>query len=97
MVCLDTPLDSKTYTCNEVAKVNEVLPRQNIQEKCWEDGIKGAVTILAKYGITEDFIILFSSKDCDLMRPNGGEYPGVSEEFDRSLLNETVDPNNENT
>ncbi|KAK7013944.1 hypothetical protein R3P38DRAFT_3322453 [Favolaschia claudopus] len=52
---------------------------------CYDEGVQQAVEFLKRYGYDIDFEALFSKPDVDLMRPNGGKYPGVSKEVDRSL------------
>ncbi|KAJ7635909.1 hypothetical protein B0H17DRAFT_961339, partial [Mycena rosella] len=43
------------------------------------------MAILASFGCVVDFDKMFLPDDADLMRPNGGKYPGVSKEVDRPL------------
>ncbi|KAJ7803584.1 hypothetical protein B0H14DRAFT_2384417, partial [Mycena olivaceomarginata] len=38
-----------------------------------------------------DFETRFAQEGFDLMRPNGGKYPGVSKEVDRSLVDAAAD------
>ncbi|KAJ7088428.1 hypothetical protein B0H15DRAFT_982116, partial [Mycena belliarum] len=52
---------------------------------CYRKGVDLARGILAKYGCDMDFSARFAAEDFDLMRPNGGKYPGLSKEVDRSL------------
>ncbi|KAK7034930.1 hypothetical protein R3P38DRAFT_2771988 [Favolaschia claudopus] len=56
----------------------------NIHE-CYTAGVAHAKAVLAKYGCDIDFAARFSKEGFDLMRPNGGKYPGLSKEVDRSL------------
>ncbi|KAK7034826.1 hypothetical protein R3P38DRAFT_3312143 [Favolaschia claudopus] len=52
---------------------------------CYDEGVNQAVEFLKRYGYEIDFNELFSKPGVDLMRPNGGKYPGVSKDFDRSI------------
>jgi hypothetical protein len=62
---------------------------------CWDEGVRQAETILAKHGYPIDFKEVFQDwhlSGVDLMRPKGGKYPGISAEVDRSLVQETPEP-----
>lgn len=48
-------------------------------EKSWKDGAASATASLKERGITFDFAALFAVEGRDLMRPHGGNYPGVSQ------------------
>ncbi|KAJ7743351.1 hypothetical protein B0H16DRAFT_1561498 [Mycena metata] len=52
---------------------------------CHKAGIAAAKAILETHGCDIDFDAQFAPEDCDLMRPKGGKYPGVSKEVDRSM------------
>ncbi|KAJ7027424.1 hypothetical protein C8F04DRAFT_1189552 [Mycena alexandri] len=52
---------------------------------CQKAGVAAAKAILETYGCDIDFDAQFEPEDCDLMRPKGGKYPGVSKEVDRSM------------
>ncbi|KAI5825312.1 hypothetical protein K523DRAFT_356091 [Schizophyllum commune Tattone D] len=59
-------------------------------EKCWKDAIILASNVLQKHGLEVDFAALFGPRDHDLMRPFGGDYPGVSTSIDRSQVDGEV-------
>ncbi|KAK7034124.1 hypothetical protein R3P38DRAFT_3496387 [Favolaschia claudopus] len=61
-------------------------------QACYDEGVEQAVEFLKRYGYEIDFNALFSKPDFDLMRPNGGKYPGVSKEVDRSLDEDVAVP-----
>jgi hypothetical protein len=67
---------------------------------CWDTGISEATAALAKYGhSTADFDTIFSNwrtTNVDLLRPQGGKYPGISSEVDRSInSSDNTEPTNE--
>lgn len=52
-------------------------------EKCWKDGEYDATAFLRLYGgVAVDFGAIFANDGYDLMRPRGGEYPGVAKDSD---------------
>jgi hypothetical protein len=56
-------------------------------ENCWKDGACKATTALCLYGgVATDFGVIFSKDGFDLMRPRGGQYPGIAKDLDRSML-----------
>ncbi|KAK7034272.1 hypothetical protein R3P38DRAFT_2772359 [Favolaschia claudopus] len=59
--------------------------KANSPLECYNTGVTQAKAVLAKYGCDIDFAARFSKDGFDLMRPNGGKYPGLSKEVDRSL------------
>ncbi|THH31260.1 hypothetical protein EUX98_g2906 [Antrodiella citrinella] len=60
----------------------------NLKE-CYGTGIELATAVFATHGCNFDIQSHFSNshaRKVDLLRPNGGKYPGVSKEVDRSLV-----------
>ncbi|KAL1740303.1 hypothetical protein HDZ31DRAFT_76975 [Schizophyllum fasciatum] len=49
-------------------------------EKSWRRGAELATTLLTNHGININFDALFLPDNHDLMRPQGGNYPGVSQD-----------------
>ncbi|TRM59533.1 hypothetical protein BD626DRAFT_633076 [Schizophyllum amplum] len=54
-------------------------------ELCWRKGVILATGVLRRLGVVVNFAAMFRAHDHDLMRPKGGDYPGVSKDIDRSL------------
>ncbi|KAK7006523.1 hypothetical protein R3P38DRAFT_3213818 [Favolaschia claudopus] len=57
--------------------------------KCWTQGARSADDFLSQHGVDFDFDEVLSAPGVDFLCPNGVNYPGISREKDRSIIEDT--------